>query len=152
MTPSAIRQAQRYVSPPKRELFNQQVWALVRQIPPGKVSTYGQIASFLPPPAGMDPKSYLAFGARWVGGAMAACPQGVPWQRVINSQGKISLRPGGNEQRQLLEAEGVAFDEKGRVNLKRFGWEGPSREWLAAHGLPPLPEKPGPIQAEMKFN
>jgi len=130
MTPSAIRQAQRYVSPPKRELFNQQVWALVRQIPPGKVSTYGQIASFLPPPAGMDPKSYLAFGARWVGGAMAACPQGVPWQRVINSQGKISLRgPAGSEnQRQLLEGEGIVFDDHDRVDLKVYAWKGPSKE------------------------
>ena len=130
MTPSAIRQAQRYVSPPKRELFNQQVWALVRQIPPGKVSTYGQIASFLPPPPGMDPKSYLAFGARWVGGAMAACPQGVPWQRVINSQGKISLRPGGggSNQREMLEEEGIVFDDHDRVNLKVYAWKGPSKE------------------------
>ena len=130
MTPSAIRQAQRYVSPPKREEFNQQVWALVRQIPPGKVSTYGQIASFLPPPAGMDPKSYLAFGARWVGGAMAACPQGVPWQRVINAQGKISLRPGGggSNQREMLEEEGIVFDDHDRVNLKVYAWKGPSKE------------------------
>jgi methylated-DNA-protein-cysteine methyltransferase related protein len=130
MTPSAIRQAQRYVSPPKRELFNQQVWALVRQIPPGKVSTYGQIASFLPPPPGMDPKSYLAFGARWVGGAMAACPQGVPWQRVINSQGKISLRPGGggSNQREMLEEEGIVFDDHDRVDLKVYAWKGPSKE------------------------
>jgi len=130
MTPSAIRQAQRYVSPPKREEFNQQVWALVRQIPPGKVSTYGQIASFLPPPAGMDPKSYLAFGARWVGGAMAACPQGVPWQRVINSQGKISLRggAGGTNQRQMLEDEGIVFDDHDRVDLKVYAWKGPSKE------------------------
>ena len=128
MTPSAIHAAQRYTSPPRREEFNQKVWALVRQIPPGKVSTYGQIASFLAPPPGMDPKSYLAFGARWVGGAMAACPEGVPWQRVINSQGKVSLRPGGGgiDQRELLESEGVLFDERGRVDLKRFAWKGPS--------------------------
>jgi methylated-DNA-protein-cysteine methyltransferase-like protein len=128
MTPSAIRQAQRYVSPPKREEFNQKVWALVRQIPPGKVSTYGKIASLLPPPPGMDPKSYLAFGARWVGGAMANCPQDVPWQRVINSQGKVSLRPGGggSHQRQLLESEGVIFDDHDRVDLKIYAWDGPS--------------------------
>jgi len=128
MTPSAIRQAQRYISPPKREEFNRKVWSLVRQIPPGKVSTYGQIAALLPPPPGMDPKSYLAFGARWVGGAMAACPQDVPWQRVINSQGKVSLRPigGGTHQRELLELEGIVFDEHDRVDLKRFAWDGPS--------------------------
>ncbi len=128
MTPSAIHQAQRYISPPGRDDFNRKVWALVRQIPVGKVSTYGKIASFISPPAGMDPKSYLAFGARWVGGAMANCPQDVPWQRVINSQGKVSLRPGtgGNQQRELLEAEGVLFDEHDRINLKIYGWDGPS--------------------------
>ncbi len=128
MTPSAIHQAQRYISPPGRDEFNRKVWELVRLIPVGKVSTYGKIASFIAPPAGMDPKSYLAFGARWVGGAMANCPHDVPWQRVINSQGKVSLRPGtgGNQQRDLLEAEGVLFDEHDRVNLEVYGWEGPS--------------------------
>jgi methylated-DNA-protein-cysteine methyltransferase-like protein len=127
MTPSAIHQSQRYVSPPKRDEFNRAVWSLVRQIPIGKVSTYGQIASFVGPPAGMDPKSYLAFGARWVGGAMANCPGDVPWQRVINSQGKVSLRPGvgGQHQRDLLEAEGVVFDNRERVDLKKYAWEGP---------------------------
>jgi len=128
MTPSAIRQVQRYVSPPKREEFNHKVWALVRQIPPGKVSTYGRIAALLPTPPGMDVKAYLAFGARWVGGAMAACPEGVPWQRVINSQGKVSLRPGGGgvDQRELLEAEGIIFNEHDRVDLKIYAWEGPA--------------------------
>jgi methylated-DNA-protein-cysteine methyltransferase related protein len=126
MTPSAIRQVQKYTSPPKREEFNLNVWALVRQIPPGKVSTYGQIAALLPTPAGMDPKSYKAFGARWVGGAMAACPHDVPWQRVINSQGKVSLRSagGGALQRELLESEGVVFDEHDRVDLKKYAWSG----------------------------
>lgn len=128
MAPSAVHQTQRYVSPPRRDEFNHRVWALVRQIPMGMVSTYGQIAAFIGPPPGMDPKSYLAFGARWVGGAMADCPGDVPWQRVINSQGKVSLRPGvgGQHQRDLLEAEGVIFDDHERVDLKKFAWEGPS--------------------------
>jgi len=130
MASAAIRQAQRYTSPPKREEFNHKVWALVRQIPPGKVCTYGQVAALLDPPLGMDPKSYEAFGARWVGGAMSACPQDVPWQRVINSQGKVSLRPGGggDRQRELLEAEGVDFDERDRVDLKVYAWSGQSEE------------------------
>jgi len=129
MPPLAIRQAQRYVSPPNREEFNRRVWALVRQIPVGKVCTYGQIASLIPPPPRMDPKSYLAFAPRWVGGAMANCPQDVPWQRVINSQGKVSLRPvsGGTYQRELLEDEGVIFDVHDRVDLKIYGWEGPAK-------------------------
>ena len=130
MSSAAIRQSQRYVSPPKREEFNHRVWSLVRQIPPGKVCTYGQIAALLGPPPGMDPKSYQAFGARWVGGAMSDCPQDVPWQRVINSQGKVSLRPGGGgaHQRELLELEGVIFDDRDRVDLKVFAWSGHSDE------------------------
>jgi methylated-DNA-protein-cysteine methyltransferase-like protein len=75
----------------------------------------------------MSYEDYSAWGARWVGGAMAACPDDVPWQRVINSQGKISLRQesGQSTQRQLLEAEGVVFDSRDRVDLARFGWTGP---------------------------
>lgn len=128
----------KFISPPNRDLFNSLVWNIVRQIPPGHVYTYGQVAALIPPPPGMTQKDYLAWGARWVGGAMAACPEDVPWQRVINAQGKISLRPGGGQQlqRKLLEAEGVVFDEKERVDLKRFGWQGPSDEWLTSHGLP----------------
>jgi methylated-DNA-protein-cysteine methyltransferase-like protein len=119
----------KFTSPPERDFFNAQVWELVQQIPVGRVSTYGQIAALIPPPAGMSEQDYKAWGARWVGGAMAACPEGVPWQRVINSQGKISLRPGGGSQRQreLLEAEGIVFDERERVDMKRFGWSGPAR-------------------------
>ena len=114
-----------FTSPPQRILFNQQVWQIVQQIPPGKVASYGQIAGLIPPPGGMDPKSYLAFGARWVGGAMANCPANVPWQRVVNSQGKISPRPGAEMQRELLEAEGVEFDERDRIDFNNYGWQGP---------------------------
>ena len=118
-----------FASPPDPIIFKNQVWEIVRQVPPGKVTTYGQIAGLIPPPGGMDPKSYLAFGPRWVGGAMAACPPDVPWQRVINSQGKISPRPGAEEQRALLEAEGVEFDERGQVDLKKYKWERPDPAW-----------------------
>lgn len=113
-----------YTSPPERHKYEQQVWDIVRQIPPGKVTTYGRIAEMIDPPGGMNLKDYLAFGARWVGGAMAGCPADVPWQRVINAQGKISVRGGADEQRKRLEAEGVRFDERERVDLKIFLWEG----------------------------
>ena len=106
-----------FTSPPNPHAFTALVWDIVRQIPAGKVATYGQIGALIPPPQGMPLKDYDAFRARWVGGAMAACPPDVPWQRVINAQGKISLRPGAEEQRQLLEAEGVEFDERERVDL-----------------------------------
>ena len=96
-----------FASPPNPQAYHEQVWNLVRQIPAGKVATYGQIAKLLPPPNGVEIETYAAFAPRWVGGAMAACPDDVPWQRVINSQGKISERAGAEKQRQLLETEGI---------------------------------------------
>jgi methylated-DNA-protein-cysteine methyltransferase-like protein len=116
-----------FTSPPDPIIFNHQVWDLVRQVPRGKVATYGQIARLLPPPEGVDVRAYQVLGPRWAGGAMAACPDDVPWQRIINSKGEISPRPGAEQQRQLLEEEGVAFDERGRVDLKAYGWEGPGK-------------------------
>ena len=112
-----------FTSPPNPQEFNERVWALVRQVPHGKVATYGQIALMLPVPNGVDFDSYKAFGPRWVGGALAACPDDVPWQRVINSQGKISERPGAEKQRLLLEEEGIIF-MKDKVDLKKYGWHG----------------------------
>jgi len=113
-----------YSSPPNPQAYYQQVWELTRQIPRGKVATYGQIAKLIPPPMGVDFEAYKAFSPRWVGGAMAACPDDVPWQRVINSQGKISERDGAERQRQLLEEEGILFI-KDKVDLKKYGWSGP---------------------------
>jgi methylated-DNA-protein-cysteine methyltransferase-like protein len=118
-----------FSSPPNPQAYYAQVWDLVRLIPYGRVATYGQIAKMLPPPMGVEIEAYAAFAPRWVGGAMAACPDDVPWQRVINSQGKISPRPGGaDRQRLLLEGEGVQFDAKDRVDLKKYGWSGQSDE------------------------
>ena len=113
----------RYSTPPNQQAYYEQVWELVRQIPKGKVATYGQISLMLPPPHGVEIEAYKAFGPRWVGGAMANCPDDVPWQRVINSQGKISDRPGAERQRQLLEEEGVVF-VKDKVDMKKYGWKG----------------------------
>ena len=129
----------KYTSPPDREYYNHLVWELVRRVPAGKVTTYGFIAGLIPPPGGMDPKDYQAWGARWVGGAMAACPTGVPWQRVIGAQGKISLKPGsgGTRQRELLEAEGVVFDERDKVDMAVYSWEGPGEGWLRTNSDPP---------------
>ena len=112
-----------FTFPPDQQTYYELVWELVRQIPRGRVASYGQIALMLPPPDGVDFEAYKAFGPRWVGGAMAACPDGVPWQRVINSQGKISERPGAARQRQLLEEEGIEF-VKDRVDMKKYGWKG----------------------------
>jgi methylated-DNA-protein-cysteine methyltransferase-like protein len=119
---------QGFTSPPNPSEFQSQVWNLVRRIPHGRVATYGQIALMLPPPEGVDPETYRAFGPRWVGGAMAACPDDVPWQRVINSKGEISPRPGAQKQHELLREEGVVFNEKDRVDLKKYGWNGSDEE------------------------
>jgi methylated-DNA-protein-cysteine methyltransferase-like protein len=112
-----------FTSPPNQQEYFQRVWQLVRQVPAGRVATYGQIALMLGAPQGVEADAYRAFGPRWVGGAMAACPDDVPWQRVINSQGKISQRPGAEKQRRLLEAEGIEF-VKDRVDMQKYGWHG----------------------------
>ncbi len=112
----------KYLPPASMSVFQSQVWEVVRQIPYGKVATYGQIARIVNPPPGIDAPTYLAFGARWVGTAMAACPADVPWHRVINAKGQISLRENAGLQRRLLEAEGVVFNKNQKVDMKRFGW------------------------------
>jgi methylated-DNA-protein-cysteine methyltransferase related protein len=114
-----------FSSPPNPKEYAEQVYAIVVTIPPGKVMTYGQIALLIPPPFGIAPDVYVKLSPRWVGGVMAHAPDNVPWQRVINSQGKISERPGMGPlaQRQLLEREGVVFDERGRVNLAKYQWK-----------------------------
>jgi methylated-DNA-protein-cysteine methyltransferase-like protein len=101
---------------PKASSLYERIYALVKQIPYGRVASYGQIARIV---GGCSP--------RMVGYAMAATPDGsdIPWQRVINSQGKISVRGEGFDspmQRVLLEEEGVEFDSQGRVDFRRFGW------------------------------
>lgn len=93
---------------------DERIRAEVRRVPVGYVTTYGAVARRLGDCT-----------ARMVGAAMASLPDGsdVPWHRVINSQGRISVPGGaGHRQRQLLEEEGVAFDAGGRVNLEVFGW------------------------------
>ena len=106
-------------SRPSRPIY-EEIYEVVRQVPPGKVATYGQIAKIV---------GYCT--PRMVGYAMAALPHGmeVPWQRVINHKGEISTRSRGDgalRQRRLLRAEGIRFDRKGRINLKKVRWPGPN--------------------------
>ena len=94
------------------------IYDAVRQIPRGKVATYGQIARIVD-----------RCTARMVGYAMAALRgrTDVPWQRVINAKGEISTRSRGEgalRQRKLLEKEGIHFDSRGRVNLRKARWTG----------------------------
>jgi len=94
-----------------------QIYQVVKCIPRGRVATYGQIAQL----AG------LPNGARQVGYALSALtdPHSVPWQRVVNVRGEISLRSNpdyADLQRKLLEAEGVVFDCKGRISMSQYQW------------------------------
>jgi len=103
-----------------------EIYRLVRRIPAGRVMTYGQIATLLG----------NRLSPRAVGWAMHGCPAGVPWQRVVNREGGCSterlpdIPPG--MQRALLEAEGVRFDPRGRIDLARYRWS------------PPAPRGPSP--------
>jgi methylated-DNA-protein-cysteine methyltransferase-like protein len=91
------------------------IYTVVRRIPSGRVASYGQVARVV----GLG-------GARQVGYALHALPRGttVPWHRVLNAGGRISLRDHhALTQRLLLEREGVRFDTRGRVDLVKFGWK-----------------------------
>lgn len=109
---------------PRAPKFARAVYALVREVPRGKVVTYGQVAAILGHPR----------AARAVGTALSNLTRPmarlVPWQRVINAAGRISIRGDIQRpdlQRQLLELEGVAF-RRDSVDLKRYRWPGPKRE------------------------
>jgi methylated-DNA-protein-cysteine methyltransferase-like protein len=106
----------------KSKIENQfeRVYALVREIPRGKVASYGQIARWLGWPR----------GARTVGWALRALhTDKVPWHRVVNSQGRVSLRNDGGLQQALLEAESIVFDAAGRIDMKVYSWTGPLIPW-----------------------
>ncbi|HEX9162741.1 MAG TPA: MGMT family protein [Thermoanaerobaculia bacterium] len=94
------------------------IYDVVRQIPRGRVATYGQIAEL----AGLEGH------ARQVGYALHALPSSLalPWHRVVNARGEVSPRSGDDSdelQRELLRAEGVKFDARGRIDLKRYVWK-----------------------------
>ncbi len=100
------------------------IYNIVSQIPPGQVATYGQVA-----------KIEGRVTARMVGYAMSALDskRDIPWQRVLNSQGRLSDRKGGggfDHQRRRLEEEGVFFNAKGSVDFDQSGWSGPDPAWL----------------------
>ncbi len=95
--------------------YRERVYTLVRQIPPGKVMTYGQIAGILGE----------GYTARTVGYVMHGADDDVPWQRVINAQGKCStgrLTMPLNLQQEILESEGIEFKPSGKCDLHKYQW------------------------------
>jgi len=110
---------------PEAEGLYDRIYAVVARIPRGRVATYGQIARL----AG------IPNGARQVGYALAALHSGsrLPWHRVVNAVGAVSLRaPGAAEQQRFqLEKEGVRFNAAGRVDLRLDRWDGMSRKQRA---------------------
>jgi methylated-DNA-protein-cysteine methyltransferase-like protein len=94
------------------------IYTTVKRIPNGRVSTYGRIAAMTAAPR----------GARGVGWALHALTperaRDVPWWRVINAAGRISNEYNATLQRELLEAEGIVFDERGYVDLAQYLWIG----------------------------
>jgi len=105
------------------------IYAVVRRIPKGRVATYGQVAQI----AG------LPGCARQVGYALHALrgDSDVPWQRVVNASGQVSRRSEAGMdqiQRQLLEAEGIVFDARDRLDLGSKRWRPRSRPTQAEQG------------------
>ncbi|ROV59448.1 MGMT family protein [Vibrio ponticus] len=96
--------------------FLAQIFAVIHQIPEGKVTSYGEIAKLA---------GYPGY-ARHVGKALGNLPEGskLPWHRVLNSQGKISLKGHDlNRQRAKLLAEGIECSDMGKVNLRKYKWQ-----------------------------
>jgi methylated-DNA-protein-cysteine methyltransferase-like protein len=98
-------------------LFYERVVKIIRSIPDGKIATYGQIADYAGNPRAAREVAYILHSS--------SDKERLPWHRVINSKGGISLKPGrGYElQKKMLEDEGVVFDDEDRVDLVRFRWQ-----------------------------
>ncbi len=106
--------------------FYEQVYKVVRCIPPGKVSSYGRIAAMLGRPNAARAVGYALSALRNPNQANYTSAT-VPWQRVVNSQGRISIRHRQhtvNKQAEMLRSEGVTVDENGRIDLTLHLWQG----------------------------
>ncbi len=109
------------------ESLYERIYEVVRQVPKGKVATYGEIARAVGMPR----------GARQVGYAMAALGRGaprpdVPWHRIVNAKGESSI---GEEQVTRLHEEGVVFGPDGRIDLRAFGWATAGGDDFGEEGL-----------------
>ena len=98
--------------------FTTKVISTIQKIPAGQVATYKQIAALAGKPHGSR-------GVAWI---LHSCSKShkLPWQRVLNAQGKISFPPGSahfKRQRTLLQKEGVVFAENGKIDMTKFQWK-----------------------------
>lgn len=99
----------------ENDSFPTRVWQIVAAIPPGSVTTYGEVARLAGSPR----------AARQVGGVLKRLPEGstLPWHRVVNRHGRISLTgPDLQRQRQALLADGVQVSGNGQIDLARYRW------------------------------
>jgi methylated-DNA-protein-cysteine methyltransferase-like protein len=97
--------------------FSAQIISIIKRIPNGRVASYGQIAALAGNPRAARAVIWLLHSS--------SGKEKLPWHRVINGRGMISLKPGNGyeEQRALLEREGVEFDLYGRIDLERYQWK-----------------------------
>ena len=104
------------------DTFTQRALRMIKRVPKGKVATYGQIAALSGSPRGARQVVRLLH--------TLSDKEKLPWHRIINKQGRISLTPGaGYElQKALLESEDILFDRKDSIDLNRFLWKPASRK------------------------
>lgn len=99
------------------------IFALIRDVPPGEVASYGMIASLVP-----------GAGPRQTAAALRSAPKGLPWYRIITASGQMADHSGAEEQRRRLKKEGVTFGKNGAVDWSAHRWRGPSQKWIETSG------------------
>jgi len=99
-----------------RSILNDRIIKIIRQVPEGRVATYGQIAVYAGNRGAARQVSWVLHSS--------SDKENLPWHRIVNSSGRISLKPqrGYELQKSLLQAEGVFFDEDDRIDLEKYGW------------------------------
>ena len=97
--------------------YSEKVKRVIRAVPRGRVATYGQVAMLAGSP----------FAARQVVWILHSCSErdNLPWHRIVNAGGRISLKPGASyeQQKKMLLSEGIRFDRRGRIDFERYLWE-----------------------------
>ena len=117
----------------EQSAFSKKVIELILKVPKGQVATYGQLAKLAGKPQGSR-------GVSWILHSSSKAYK-LPWQRILNSQGRISFSVGTAEfikQKRLLVSEGSVFDERNRIDLKKFQWSKKLRTSKVKASMPRL--------------